>query len=111
MATTEAPLDIVDEPCKHIAAALLAGKLDAIEEWACPECGEVFRCELVGNVRRWRAVPITAVISESSSCGWCRSGTPQEPGAHHAANCPLYRSPFVGPDAALWDRKLRERPI
>jgi hypothetical protein len=48
--------------------------------------------------------------STGSRCIYCQPGNPpSEPGAHHAADCPLYRSPFVGPDAAYWDGKLRER--
>lgn len=47
-----------------------------------------------------------------SQCSWCNSSRPdwrsREPGAHHAADCILYRSPFTGPDAELWSRRLRE---
>ena len=42
-----------------------------------------------------------------SKCLWCRNGN-TEPGAHHAADCPQYRSATMGPDAAKWDARLRE---
>jgi hypothetical protein len=48
------------------------------------------------------------VESLKSQCIWCRSREPQEPGAHHAIDCPLYRSPFVGPEAEYWHQRLRE---
>jgi len=39
----------------------------------------------------------------------CTCCNDNEPGGHHAVHCPLYRSPFKGPDAEHWDQKLRER--
>ena len=57
--------------------------------------------------------PVTdgpAVAPSGSRCGWCNPPFPDnEPGAHHAADCPLYRSPFVGPEAQHWNDKLRDR--
>lgn len=44
-----------------------------------------------------------------TQCLWCKPGMPPSSiGAHHAADCFYYRSPFVGPDADYWDSKLRE---
>lgn len=44
-----------------------------------------------------------------SKCLWCTlRSSEEEPGAHHAADCPKYRSPFVGPEAGMWATKLRE---
>ena len=43
-----------------------------------------------------------------SKCLWCRGGDPQGPGAHHAADCPQYRSATMGPDAERWAARLRE---
>lgn len=46
----------------------------------------------------------------SSQCLWCKNDPPDtEPGAHHAVDCRLYQSPYVGPDAPYWDQKLREK--
>lgn len=47
---------------------------------------------------------------QATQCLWCNPPAPDnEPGAHHAADCILYRSPFVGPDAKIWDSLLCEK--
>lgn len=40
-----------------------------------------------------------------TQCLWCRDGK-HDVGAHHAADCQFYRSPFVGPDADHWRQLL-----
>lgn len=45
-----------------------------------------------------------------TQCLWCKNVPPDvEPGGHHAVDCAFYRSPFIGPEAKYWDRKLREK--
>lgn len=44
-----------------------------------------------------------------SLCCSCRSNDPQEIGAHHAPYCLMHRSEFTGPDASIWEQKLRNR--
>ncbi len=41
-----------------------------------------------------------------SKCLHCRPGMrPSSPGAHHAVDCPLYRSEFRGDHAAFWKKQ------
>ena len=62
--------------------------------------------ELVRQVREVNSRGFSEV-AQHGTCLWCRDGE-YEIGAHHAANCQFYRSPFAGPDANYWDRKLRQ---
>ncbi|SRR5216684_230883 len=68
------------------------------------------------QIRPWHALPCYAIIHGASKihdirtrCLHCQPGRPKpEPGAHHAVDCVLYRSPFKGEDAEHWAQRLRE---
>lgn len=46
-----------DECCgAALSAALLSGILEYVEEWTHQECGQVWRCKKVGDVRHWQPV-------------------------------------------------------
>lgn len=65
---------------------------------------------IVGNQEAARERDGSSTAStHGTKCVWCQPGQPaQEPGAHHAADCILYRSPYVGAGAAYWASRLRE---
>lgn len=58
----------------------------------------------------WINCPICGDHCKTSHCVYCQNGPEgQEPGGHHAADCPLYRSCFVGPQSEYWDKRFRDR--
>lgn len=52
-----------DECCgKHIAKALLAGKLANTDTFVCPKCGCEWKARMVEDVRSWEPVTMIELL-------------------------------------------------